>query len=265
MKRVVKDVVNSLLRPVGLYVGSYAPSSEVRQIVDLLKPVDCGIELIRVGGDNDGGYLLPDDLTGIKYCFSPGVAETASFERDCLDMGISSFLADYSVDAPPVELPGCEFSKKFIGVVNNGRYMTLDHWVSHGLKDDRDGELILQMDIEGAEYEMLLSTTTETLTRFRIMVVEFHHMDSLRDRNFCQLASSTVRRIREEFDVVHVHPNNFRGITSINGVKIPTVLEATFLRKDRVKARKPVKHLPHPLDQPNTRSKTDITMPSNWS
>ena len=261
----VKKLVNTFLQPIGVYVARTTSSGEVRRIVELLKPVDCGIELIRVGGDNDGGYLLPDDMAGIKYCFSPGVADTASFELDCLDRGIPSFLADYSVDAPPIELAGCEFSKKFVGSVNNDQFMTLDQWVAVSLKSERDSELILQMDIEGAEYETLLATTNETLTRFRIMVVEFHNMESLRDQCFCQIVLSTLRRIREKFDVVHVHPNNCCGITSINGVKLPTVFETTFLRKDRVKSRKPVKLLPHPLDQPNLPLRADITLPSYWS
>ncbi len=264
MTSIVKKTVNNFLQPIGVYVAKTAPSSKVQQIVELLKPIDCGIELIRVGGDNDGGYLLPNDMDGIKYCFSPGVADTATFELECLARGISSFLADYSVDAPPIELRGCKFSKKFIGAVNNEEYMTLDQWVSESLTNERDRELILQMDIEGAEYETLLSTTKDTLTRFRIMVVEFHNMESVRDEFFCNVVLSTLRRIREEFDVVHVHPNNCCGVSTINGVKIPTVFETTFFRKDRVKSRKPVKILPHPLDQPNLPSMADITLSSRW-
>ena len=156
MTSIVKKTVNNFLQPIGVYVAKTAPSSKVQQIVELLKPIDCGIELIRVGGDNDGGYLLPNDMDGIKYCFSPGVADTATFELECLARGISSFLADYSVDAPPIELRGCKFSKKFIGAVNNEEYMTLDQWVSESLTNERDRELILQMDIEGAEYRALL-------------------------------------------------------------------------------------------------------------
>ena len=32
------------------------------------KPFDLGHPLVRVGGEGDGGYLLPDILDGIKYC-----------------------------------------------------------------------------------------------------------------------------------------------------------------------------------------------------
>ena len=37
--------------------------------------------LIRLGNDGDGGYLVPDDLNGIEACFSPGVAGNVNFEK----------------------------------------------------------------------------------------------------------------------------------------------------------------------------------------
>ena len=261
---VAKKLVNSFLQPFGIYASRMSSSADVREIVELLKPIDSGIDLIRVGGNNDGGYLVPDDLVGIKHCFSAGVGDVSSFELDCLHRGIPSFLADYSVDAPPTELAGCEFSKKFVGAVNNDQFMTLDRWVAESLVGERDSDLLLQMDVEGAEYETLLSTTSETLKRFRIMVVEFHNMESVRDKHFCRIVLSVLRRIRENFEVVHVHPNNSHSIVSISNVKTPLTFETTFLRKDRVKSLKPVNHLPHPLDQPNLSSKADITLPSNW-
>lgn len=261
---VITNIIQKTLQKRGIYVSKLSSSADVRHIVELLKPMDCGIELIRVGGDNDGGYLLPNDMAGIDYCFSAGVGGIASFELDCLGRGIPSFLADYSVNGPPIELEGCEFTKKFIGAVNNDQFMTLDQWVARCPRGERDSELILQMDIEGAEYESLLATTNETLTKFRIMVVEFHHLESLRDQGFCRVVLSILEKIRGNFEVVHIHPNNSRRTRCISGMNIPEVFEATFLRRDRVRSLKPVTHLPHPLDQPNQPQKADVTLPSTW-
>lgn len=41
-------------------------------------------DLIRLGPNGDGGYLVPDDLTGIEACFSPGVCATSEFENTVL-------------------------------------------------------------------------------------------------------------------------------------------------------------------------------------
>ena len=45
-----------------------------------IRPLETNHRLIRVGSDYDGGYLLPDDLDEVKYCFSPGVSDNISFE-----------------------------------------------------------------------------------------------------------------------------------------------------------------------------------------
>lgn len=50
----------------------------------LLSPWHAGHEMIRLGEDRDGGYLVPDDLDGIRACFSPGVDLASHFERDCI-------------------------------------------------------------------------------------------------------------------------------------------------------------------------------------
>ena len=46
-------------------------------------PVKTEHELIRIGGSKDGGYLVPNDLSGIQACFSPGVSDLADFKKIC--------------------------------------------------------------------------------------------------------------------------------------------------------------------------------------
>jgi len=64
-------------------------------------------------GDSDGGYLIPDDLENVEFCFSADVAFTADFENDLTTRGINCFLADYSVDAPPIQNHLFDFEKNF--------------------------------------------------------------------------------------------------------------------------------------------------------
>src|SRR6056297_2010937 len=60
--------------------------------------------LIRVGSDNDGGYLLPDVFADVSHCFSPGVSDTANFEHEISEAhGIISFMADASVSDAPLK------------------------------------------------------------------------------------------------------------------------------------------------------------------
>jgi len=59
-----------------------------------IRPFETNHQLIRVGSDYDGGYLIPDDLDQVKYCFSPGVSDNISFETQLsTDYKINSFYA----------------------------------------------------------------------------------------------------------------------------------------------------------------------------
>jgi hypothetical protein len=264
IKDKIKKFIGYCLSKKGLFIAQSTTADEVNALVKLLRPIDSGIGLVRVGGDNDGGYLMPDDFDGVAYCFSPGVGKVATFEQDCISRGIPCFLADWSVDSPPPYLRGYSFLKKFVGAYNDDRTITIDDWVNTCLPNDFKDDLILQMDISGAEFETILAISINTLKRFRIIVVEFHNSEALRSRAFYKIYYSAVKKLRSEFESVHVHPNNCCVIADIAGAKIPRVFEVTFLRKDRVKQRKRITSLPHPLDQRNVLRKDDIRLPDNW-
>ena len=264
MKNIVRKLKEYVLFKIGLRTSRYTKTDQIKALVKMLHPINPGIELVRVGGNNDGGYLVPDDLDGVKHCFSPGVGHTASFELDCLKRGITSFLADGSVNSPPIDLPGCKFLKKFVSAHSDERTITIDDWVNSSLPTNFKDDLILQMDIEGGEFEIILSTPVKTLKRFRIIVVEFHHAEALRLNEFYNIFYMTLMKIRSEFEVVHIHPNNYGELSNIAGILMPRIFEVTFLRKDRIKQRLSITSLPHPLDQPNLIDREDIYLPNDF-
>lgn len=233
----------------------------LKTVIKALRPVKTKYPLIRVGGNNDGGYLIPDDLSGISTCFSPGVDTTASFEKDLACRGILSHLADASVDGPPEDFRMLSFEKKFLGPYTDGDYMTLDFWVKNKAAQ---GDLILQMDIEGAEYQTILATPLETLRRFRIIAMEVHNAQHW----FNPLAWDTMQtffgKLLADFNVVHIHPNNNCPFIQYDDVFFPSVFEITLLRKDRAAPEGFMEQLPHPLDQPNVLDKPDRGIPEEW-
>ena len=68
--------------------------------------------LIRLGNNGDGGYLVPDDLNGIEACFSPGVADNVNFEKALAKKKISSYLLDKSIKKLPENNERFIFKKK---------------------------------------------------------------------------------------------------------------------------------------------------------
>lgn len=227
------------------------------------RPVVTNFSLIRVGGDGDGGYLIPDDLKGIEYCFSPGVSVIAGFENELAKRGIKCFMADFSVEKAPFDNPLFFFKKKFIGLADNEKFIRLDTWVRESVPGG--GDLLLQMDIEGAEYPVLLDVDLELLKRFRIIVVEFHGMDSLYFRQGFDLIDAVFSKLLIGFDVAHIHPNNCsRAIPKNGSFAVPSAIEVTFLRKDRVSEKQPALIFPHQLDQPNMKNYPDYPLPQCW-
>jgi hypothetical protein len=237
--------------------------SDLRSLIRTLRPMDCGKEVVRIGGDRDGGYLIPSDLEGLKFCFSPGVGLVADFENHLADLGIRSFLADYSVTRPVIARPEFAFDKKYLGALDNERYMTLSSWKRKYL-GAYSGDLLLQMDIEGGEYDVLCSTPDELIDQFRIIVIEFHYLHMLVGRAFFRLFETCLRRLLRYFYIVHLHPNNCCGSISVEDIDIPKVIEFTFYNKKRVSHTMPATLFPHPLDRDNVPENSSLPLPRCW-
>ena len=245
----------------GITVGA-TPAAALAAFFDTVKPVRTQHPLVRVGGAGDGGYLLPDDFAGIRACFSPGVAATADFELAMASRGIESFMADYSVAESPVQHPLLHFEKKYLGTVNNDVYVTLDDWVrAHA---SQGGDLILQMDIEGAEYGVLLDCERSTLARFRMVVVEFHYLDNLIHTKGFELIQLAFHKLLKDFAVVHIHPNNYAAPLNYLGYEIPATMEFSFYRRDCLQPQGLAQQFPHALDRTNVPSAPDFALPACW-
>lgn len=115
-------------------------------------------------------------------------------------------------------------------------------------------EIIVQMDIEGYDYETILSMSPTLLSRTRTRVVEFHYVDLLWSRPFFNQASRAFGKLLGTHTCVHIHPNNGCNFVQLRGLVIPPTAEFTFLRKDRVGNGSYAASFPHLLDFDNTGS-----------
>lgn len=247
----------------GIFIDPMVEVAKLKSLAEQLKPLRTNKELIRIGVNTDGGYLVPNDLEGIKACFSPGVDDIASFEQDLLTKGIGSHLADYSVDEIPNNTPALSFIKKFLGANTYDHFISLEDWVENYAPNSQDDSLILQMDIEGAEYETLLSCSNEILNKFRIMVIEFHNTESWGQSDFFNIVNSVFKKLLKTHLIVHSHPNNAMGLVNMNGFLAPRVFELTFIKKNRV-IHDGFAKIPNELDFPNVNYMPDLHMPIEW-
>lgn len=199
---------------------------QCRGVIQKLYPVSTDKELIRFGPKEDGGYLIPNDLDGISACFSPGVSSISGFEKDCADCGIKVYLSDASVDAPAESHQLFEFSKTFIGGgYARENFITLEQWIAQSSEDNSD-ELMMQMDIEGFEYEVLDHVSVELLKRFRIIVIEFHELEK-----FSKGKARVFKKLLKTHSCLHIHPNNCCGVVKLLNLEVPRIMEFTFLKE----------------------------------
>jgi len=263
--------LNDLLSPVlvKLHTPKNLVSSrdQVLGLIKYMKPQASSIPLQRFGPKGDGGYLAPDDFDGIVACFSPGVSDVAGFELDLAEKGVPCYLIDASVKNAPLEHKNIFFERLFLGPKSDSeKFISLPDWVR--AKAPGKGDLLLQIDIEGAEYEALLATPIDVLKRFRLIVLELHDLEFMMTNRYSALAfEAFLKHVTSEFEVIHIHPNNNRRPIKHHGVEIPPVIEMTLHRKDRFlrEVSRIFSKLPHPLDSDNSPNRKHLGFSSDWT
>ena len=120
------------------------------------------------------------------------------------------------------------------------------------------------MDIEGSEYEAIISTPDDVLNSFRIMVIEFHYLEKLFDPFVYRFYRSCFDKILKYFHVVHIHPNNCCGSVRKNDIEIPRVMEFTFYNHSRACATSHTRSFPHALDRDNMAESGPLDLPKCW-
>lgn len=197
---------------------------------------------MRVGGDSDGSYVIPDDLVGVDLCVSPGVNTCKLFEDELLSTyGIRSVLCDPTISENDITTPLVEGSqilvKKWVSSVDSDQCVTLDS-LNHRFFSSSSHDKILQIDIEGGEYEAICSSDLQTLKEYRMITIEIHELGFLAEpwtQQYYQILELS-QILSESFVCVHAHGNNCCGELFLPGLtmNIPRCLELTLLRKDRL-------------------------------
>lgn len=259
-----------LLALAGRRIGAFgfallegSPADRVARLIERLRPQYPPDQLMRIGGPGDGGYLVPKDIDRYDLLISPGVGDSYEFDRHFFGRGIPSVLVDASVEVPPQ--PHMVHLKKFVG----GRTSETDGLVS--LQDllEQFGQgksrIVLQMDIEGAEYEVLAATPEPTLDRFGLIAMEAHHLGGLCYRGMFPIIEAAFDRLLKNHFVAHIHVNNSGRVIPYRGCEIPDTVEFTFLHKALYRPVPEARFTsPHALDRPSMPRLAETPVPRSW-
>ncbi|TIL54865.1 FkbM family methyltransferase [Mesorhizobium sp.] len=262
MKRRLKQFAERLTA-YKVWIERSTHRRELEELIHSLRARATVAPLIRIGPVGDGGYLLPNDLDGVTACVSPGVSFEVGFDQAMADRAIDVYMADASVEGPPQANDRFHFTKKFIDIVEDERHMRLDTMCA-SILNPSDGDLILQMDIEGAEWRVLLDASHQTLKKFRIIVIEFHDLNRMFGQFSFGLIKATFGKLLQTHSVVHLHPNNVSNPTYFDGFAVPPVMEMTFYRNDRPFSDSKIGPYPHQLDVDNVSTRPSVALPRCW-
>ena len=109
--KVIK-FINNLFSNHEIALSRTSNLQNLNNFLKKIKVYNLGYDLVRIGQQNDGGYLVPNIIDQIDYCFSPGVGNTTKFEEELINKGVRKcFLADGTLEFISTN-PKIEFLKK---------------------------------------------------------------------------------------------------------------------------------------------------------
>ena len=183
----------------------------------------------RFGSPEDGGYLLKDEISKSDICISLGIGDNYSFDLDIAKYCNQVLMLDHTIAQPQPLSSNMSFKKIGIGTVELENFTTIEKIIS---KLPVGSDLILKIDIEGAEWEVLESTPQSDLVRFDQIVGEFHGFIANKSGQVgLKRKVHILEKLLENFAIINVHPNNWGSYRIIKGTPVPDVIELTFINK----------------------------------
>jgi len=214
-------------------------------------PYETNFSLIRLGNRGDGGYLLPDDFSDSDLCISAGCNAEWSFEKDLLDIySVRSLILDEEDKKPSDLYETLHYIPKFLSYKNSKSTINLDKIINFlSTEEPSLKNLILKLDIESDEYPVLASIKECLISKFKVIVIEFHDIDKLRYKSFFNFFDKNIRqKLFNNFLPIHLHPNNCCGTFEFSDYSFPKVAEVTFINKKFVSSVSGFSKLPHKDD-----------------
>ena len=186
--------------------------------------------LCRIGRKHDGGYAMLNDFANTEAAYSFGISNDVSWDLDIAEMGIDVFMYDHTIAALPENHERFHFHQ--IGVADSMDDVSTELEplsniiVRNGHSKSKN--LILKMDVEGCEWGALKMTSNEDLCRFKQIVLEIHGLtNELNFEEMCQV----LEKMNENFNLIHIHANNYSNIVYIGDIALSDVMEITYIRK----------------------------------
>lgn len=240
------------------YIAQY---KTIGEILDILTPYDViGIPKVRIGGDGDGGYVMLDPGLEGGVAYSLGISPHSPWDLEMASRKYNVFQFDGTIESPPDAHPNLHFQKvNIVSSKNSGVGKSLEQ-LFHELGHDAENNIILQMDIEGAEWDVLQDLTESQMSKFRQIIIELHGLMPTDVRLPDKL--DVLRTISRTHKPVHIHLNNCCSEQSLKEGLLfySPVYEVTYVRTHDHSFKPCTETFPTSLDSPNWGGLPDIAL-----
>lgn len=238
------------------YLAALEP--QYQELLKLLAPQDvAGQTKLRIGPAHDGGYVMLDPgRDGIAYSF--GISDYSPWDREMAERGFKVYQYDGTVAKGPDEHPNLIFTKANIsgeaqppaGEKNLSQILREN---GHESVDD----IILQIDIEGGEWEFFEHITPEQIGRFSQIIVEFHDLLNIDKLTYYTAVIEKINRTHCPF---HIHYNNHGSNIPFADFIACDPIEVSFVRRAGHSFSPSQETFPTALDSSNNPEITDIAI-----
>ena len=165
-----------------------------------------GHELVRIG--DAAGYTMLDDFKAGGAAYSFGLGGDVSWDKDMAGRGYDVFMYDHTIDSLPDKDARFHWFRQGIadGRSNDDRLKTLEYFIRQN-RHEGNRDMILKMDVEGAEWGFLSQVSSEMLSQFRQITFELHGL--MNGKMPFEQVLGMLRKLNETHQLIHLHPCNY--------------------------------------------------------
>jgi len=233
--------------------------AQIRNTLRLLRPLKVqGFQKARFGSAHDGGYVHLDDFAGLDTAISLGINDNISWDIDMADRGLKVAQFDHTVEDPAPGDARMMFHKTMIAPEPGDGRETLEGIVERWDRGDDRPNMILKMDIEDWEWPVLEATSLDAICRFSQITCEMHYFEAIGDLRWRQLFFRGLRKLSKFYAPIHIHANNYAGLSVIANVAFPNVIEVTFANRALYAFEETDELFPGALDTPCDSNRPDV-------
>ena len=177
---------------------------------------------------NDGSYVVLNDFENIKIAYSLGIDGNVDFDKALADRGIDVYMYDHTINKLTYENE--KFHWKKIGIGGNSERSNNIQTLEDMLKENghlNEKNMVLKMDVEGAEWNALNDMNTDILEKFKYIIIEYHI-----NRLEASFIYNIFKKINKTHQVFYIHTNHMAPIINFGNNRIVSCIEVSYVIRE---------------------------------